>query len=781
MIKNKLAPFLASVLAFFWILIFFQDVIQYPNAHLFNEQGDGIKAFYVYADHIKNDESYHQQRNMNYPYGQTYIFTDGQPAVANVVKFISGFIPFFETHSIAIYNYLILFSFAACAFFTGLILQRLKLPALFVIVGGFCIAAMSPHIWRISGHPTMSYALFFPLSWYLLLLAIDTRFKKRWVVICILNNTFWFFVHPYLGMVITFFYSAYFFFLLVSKNRNRYFSAAPLVYMLLMVCLPLFILKVYTESVDVHLFRSEYPWGFWIFYTTPRWVFLPDVGGFAELVSPLFSIDRDNEVLDLEKLYYVGLAVDAILLMFLFRMVRYARKTNFLQIFKFLQDDHLRISFGASIILLLFSMCIPFMWGLESLVDHASFLRQFRALGRFAWAFYSVSTVAAVYGFYLLFRYLRIKKLKLLSSTFFIIFFSMFLLEAWPVIHERAHWAGIPKNVFNEQLLTDEYKTLIEKVNKEKDKYQCIVTLPFFHVGSENFGVEFTIENIKTSCIVSYWCNMPLMASSAARSPILEAKNIMQFFSPGFIKKAIQDDLPNKKDFLLLYDKSSINDYEKSLIEKSEKIFDNGKFELWSLPYDQVFSDNSGEIWNKYTSTKDSLLHEGIFEVSKSGAVVAYNSFDSSRSDIVYKGSGALKSKKGNSITLFESANSLKQNVDYTLSFWYYNKGELINQVVCAVEECKQDLTDCKWVIVWDPRTSMVIDGDWTLVEKTFQIPDSTEKVKILLAGIIAPQQYIYVDEFLLRESSASVYSVKDPGKQPYLFYNNFWVKGDNK
>ena len=350
----------------------------------------------------------------------------------------------------------------------------------------------------------------------------------------------------------------------------------------------------------------------------------------------------------------------------------------------------------------------------------------------------------------------------------------MFLLEAWPVVKERAHWAGIPNNVFNEHLLTEEYITLIEEVNKKKDKYQCIVTLPFFHVGSENFGVEFTDENIKLSCVVSYWCNMPLMASSAARSPIIEAKNIMQFFSPGFISKAIQDDLPNKKDFLVLYDKSPINAYEKSLLENSEKIFDNGQFELWSLPYDQVFGDNSGEIWDKYDLRKDSLLHEGIFEVSQGGALLAYNSFDTSKSDLVYKGQGALKVKKGNFTTLFESGSALKQNVEYTISFWYYNRGELINQVLLAVEECRQDGTGCKWDLIWDPRTSMMIDGDWTLVEQTFQIPDSTEKVKIIVYGDMAPQQDIYIDEFLLRRADADVYRLVQDGN--VLFRNNWWI-----
>ena len=88
--KRKYAgPLAASFLMMGWLLCFFHAVFFHPNAHLFNDQGDGIKAFFVYADHIKNDESFHQERNMNYPYGQTYVYTDGQPSIANALKLLS--------------------------------------------------------------------------------------------------------------------------------------------------------------------------------------------------------------------------------------------------------------------------------------------------------------------------------------------------------------------------------------------------------------------------------------------------------------------------------------------------------------------------------------------------------------------------------------------------------------------------------------------------------------------------------------------------------------------
>ena len=774
-LKKQSGPLAASLLAFAWIFFFFHDVVIHPNAHMFNEYGDGIKAFYVYADHIKNDVSYHQQRNMNYPYGQTFVFTDGQPAIANAVKFLSQLMPFLLTRSIAIYNCLILGSFILCAWFLALILRRFRLPALFVVLGAFCITALSSQIWRISGHPTMSYACFFPMAWYLLLRIVDSGFRWKWIFLTLLNTTFWFFVHPYLGMVITFFYGFYFLVKLAVDFRKKMFSLRMVLLWILILAAPVVLLKTYTALYDIHQYRSEYPWGFWVFYTAPGPIFLPHSGPFAPVFEYFFN--HKSISWDMEKLNYVGLAIDAILVVMIFRLFRFMIRRRYSRFGVLIQDRALRDSMAAAIFTLLFAMCIPFKWGLQSMVDHIGFLRQFRALGRFGWAFYYVCTVYGVYSFYLVYRFLRTKKLSVLSNTLMVLFFSMFIIEGYPDIKERSKWAVMPKNLFNPGLLPEDLNSLIAEVNKQKESHQCIVTLPFFHVGTENFGVEFTDNNIKTSCMVSYWCNMPMMASSAARSPIIEGRNIMQFFSPGYISKDIQKDLSSKKDFLVLYNKEPLNDEEISVMEKSSKLFDNGKYELWSLSYKEAFRNNSKDYFNKFLALKDSLHVKGDFLVNNPEDTLYYQSYNSLKSEFAYKGKGALEVRKGDFTELFNVDGQLRSEVEYTLSFWYYNKGELRNQAVCVVEECDRDGNNCRWEITCDPRSSMVIDGDWSFVEKKFRLKEPGERIKIFIQGDERSNQKIFIDEFLLRPSETEVYSNSVEGSTSFLFYNNKWIK----
>ena len=72
----------------------------------------------------------------------------------------------------------------------------------------------------------------------------------------------------------------------------------------------------------------------------------------------------------------------------------------------------------------------------------------------------------------------------------------------------------------------------------------------------------------------------------------------------------------------------------------------------------------------------------------------------------------------------------------------------------------------------------MVIDGDWSFVEKKFKVRNGTSKVQILVQGVdTESEQELYIDEFLLRASHIDVYSEMKKGEETFLFYNNLWIR----
>jgi hypothetical protein len=261
--------------------------------------------------------------------------------------------------------------------------------------------------------------------------------------------------------------------------------------------------------------------------------------------------------------------------------------------------------------------------------------------------------------------------------------------------------------------------------------------------------------------VVSYWTNMPLLASSSARSPIIEGKNIMQFFSPPFFTKEIQKDLPDKRSFLILYNHEDLSMIEYYWLMHSKKFLQNDNFELWELPYDAVFKSTAEWEIQHFNEIKKNLKEVNGFFSSNDSDVIVYRNYDDLVSPHVYSHKGPLKGLKKNFTFLIEKTLlNLKPDRDYIVSFWYYNKDELRNQNMCVVGESDSLGKNEVWDISWSPTSSMTIDGDWSLVEKRFRVKRGNEKIAVFLIGDERSEQEICVTNFLLRRADSDVYQL---------------------
>jgi hypothetical protein len=370
-----------------------------------------------------------------------------------------------------------------------------------------------------------------------------------------------------------------------------------------------------------------------------------------------------------------------------------------------------------------------------------------------------VFTVFSLYIMHHIYRYLKMKRMNVMAYTVVSIYFIIYITEAFFPNRFLHDFVKENKNYFALKNLPDDYRKAIDKINEVKNDYQCLVTLPFYHEGTENFGVKYTDNAIFYSMILSYWTNTPLMNSSAARSPIIEGKNIMQFFSPPWFKKDIEQSLPNKKPFLLCYDNEPLNPHEQWMLDHSQKIFEAGSLTIWNLPYDKVFNSDFNDEKVRFNLLKDSLLPDNGLISRTPGAVVFHNDFNNEKSDHIYRGGGAYHGIKRNFNT-FITRQQLHLQADslYTLSFWSYNKDELRNQVLCIIEFCDPDEQNCTWDILWSPKESMVIDGDWSLVEKTFKMPPN-KTFAFSVKGDDRSDMDIYIDDLLLQKANSEVYS----------------------
>jgi hypothetical protein len=759
--------FLTIALTTAFVFAFYHKALLNPGDFLFSDKGDGIKNYYTTLYHIKHDSTYMNFGGMHYPYGELFSYTDGQPALAWPIKYFNkNMNPEFV---VATTNFLMIISIIICSLFIYLILVHFNLPALYASFAAIGIALLQPQLFRMGGHYALSYAFFFPVSWYLLLKFFSTE-KNVYTILLLFTGIVWSFLHPYLGMISSIFIITFWFIYALEKLREKDFKASYYIHAFIQAILPLLIYKFSMSIYDFHTGRTSSPWGMFAYNARAETVFIPNHEPFKPLVEVLWTVKGQSW----EGWAYIGVSAVLICGLMIFRALRYLKNKRFEKLTLPSIPNQLRYAFFASILVLLFSMAYPFQLNMRFLLEWMPFFKQFRSLGRFAWVFYFVFNVFSVFIIYRIYRYLKIKNLRAFANSLVFLSLLFYVIESIPYHKEVSAQITSAENLFNSNKLPDSYKEVISKI--ETEKFQAILPLPFYHGGSENFGISASDKSVKASQVISYYSGLPLIAASLARTSIPESKNIMQLFSPEHYAKAIENDFPSNKSLLILFTKEDLLDEQKWVLEKSTVFFENDEFVLAELMLEHLFNYNYTARLNHFYEVKNKGIQKFDFNVEHENDLILFIDFDEADSDIFYKGKGAAMGKLKDYFTLLDiSSDMLEPETEYTASFWFYNAGESRTQCLAIMEFKNEDGSNVEWNYTVSPQNAHIIDGDWSLITLNFKTPSEKKLIKLFINGDKHAKLDAYVDNLMVQKKNSSVYKVmqEESGKVKSLFYNN--------
>lgn len=740
---------------------------------MLTSEGDGIKTYAVMCGHIRNDSSLTEYQNMNYPYGQTHVFTDGQTLITTFVKGLAVMSPWFEKHSVGIFNCLWLVSFPMCAYFLALIFLRLHLPHWYVIIASTAITLLCPQVFRFEGHLTLTYACIIPAYWYLILRYRETEKPFRFSVVLIILNSLLFFIHPYFTIILVAFTFCFGLFDSLPWFRMAPLNEKKILGYLIQIVLPLIISQSVVASMDQHSGRPLYPAGFFEHFATFSTVFLPIKDPFHSLITTPLGIAQDHW----EGWAYIGIASGLIAIFMIVRAIRCVFRKKFIHILHPVHSHWLTISLFAGIVLLIYSMAVPFRLGGEPLLQVLPLIRQFRSLGRFAWIFYFVFGVCSFYVAWLMTRSLLIKGKKTFAFLFLFAFLSLQMMES--LFQFKAIAGDLTKspNYFNPASVRADYAALVKEVRKIQSEYQCVIPVPFYHIGSDQYTTPDVKESMRGSMVLSYSCNIPLLSSSAARTPVHEAKNIVQFFSPPFIQKEIQKDLLSKKPFLLLKTWEPTDTQEDYWLGRSTLIWENITFKLYRLDYNSVFTPSSDSVYHNIMTELTGFSHPDSGSFTKTGNYFYYNNFDSLEQSHARYGKGCFAGNKNEENRMLnEQKLLLVSGQMYELSFWYNNSEESSNQIDVDFLIRKPGTTSDTLITSISPSRSKIIDGDWSLVSFQFKAFYPDAKYSLRFRKDAHSHQRFYADELLIRPVESDVYAIEkqSSGLINSVFKNNY-------
>jgi hypothetical protein len=760
-----------SLITVFLLTVYHKALLS-PNNYIFSGSGDGLKSYYSSVYQSKDKLSFHFN-GTGYPYGENYLFTDCQPVMTSFIKIISYVFPSVLKYNVGIINLLLLLSIFFTSIILYLILVKYKVNGYFAACTAFFITVLSPQIFRLPAHPFLSYSVAIPLTWYLFLKYQESQKKWKWSIIICLNILIWFLVHSYLGMInVAIFMIYYLLKYLWNIRKNRSFHMVNFSQIVLQFVIPVLAFLLITKTTDKVTGRSTNPYGFMLYNAEAETVFIPIDKPVKPLIQKISKIPDQNW----EGWSYIGIASDLMLFILLvwFVVSLFSKRSKNIMISVF-EQKQLKILLVSAIIILLYSMGYPFIFHLQWIAEKFPIIKQFRSLGRFAWAFYFISTVVTTY---LCWRFFQFFKEKNVLRFFFLILPVTFFIEGIPYHQNISKQITITENYFDAKMLPAGFTEGLRKIDAAQ--YQSIIPLPFFCTGSDNFGKGAPDGSsiYLVSEIFSYYKSLPIMTQLATRTSIWQAKNFMQILSPGYYKKNIKNDLKSNKDFLIVYSNESLNEYEQNYLDRSKLLYKSESFSLYSLSYDILFSNTANEEIGKFNDKIKTLKIKNNFLVNDTSAFLYFDGYEDKKNSTSMEGSGAYSGMLKDYNTLAEiPENTFKADRDYKASFWMYNKGENFGQDMISsmliVQEGEGE--EKEWTTIVDPCTSLCINGDWSLAEINFRVKDPSHKITIIVKGKDNSTKSINADDLLIRENQCEVYKImeEDHGEIKKLFKNN--------
>jgi hypothetical protein len=712
------------------LFILFGKVIFKLNSTYFSGGGDGLKSYYCAIYHAKFDKEANHFNGMNYPWGESMSFTDGQPPVANVVRYIDKHLFPCTDKMVGIFNFLMIFSILLSAVFLFLIFKKFKMPDWYATILAIGISLLSPQIGRLLGHFSLSWGFWIPLLIYLIVLILE---KETWwksilfgvvtLLASLMHMYFFLFSVALVGVCLI--ERLLFFF-----NKKELLKVAA--HFTLQIILPFLLIQ--WIMLDNQLDRTMHPYGFFAYRAYPGSVFLPVNKWYASFVSKFHFIQN----YEWESLAYVGIVASVgFWLLFVKWIITLFKKEK--GKFSFTGNRELNILFWSSFVILLFSFGVPFIFGFEKIRNSIGFLSQLRAVARFSWLFYYVANVIVWIKIYQKFTAIRNRKIGI---AIILVFLGILAFEAF-------NFSKSTTNYLNNEVsqLADSKNQLNEDkwVNDiDAKKYQAIMPLPYFHVGSESSWIEPRCDIARQMYIASLKTGLPCNGVMLGRTSLSQTYKNIELSKTPWKEFRVLNEYPNKKPLLLIVAKcDELNPDEKRLVKSALFSTATPNFDLYEMQIDTLRS-----IPAKYNFP--TRYHNLIDSIENHIAIRKADCFINKTGNI----QDDAKNLKGVKVTrkfqrIMEAPVLFGPSKTGYLRFWVkdFTKDMVVRtQLLIIQSNPDQQTLDEKYSDIF--RHIKTFNGDWALIEIPLELKQPNEIIKLLIKNSVLDGKELFFDEF---------------------------------
>lgn len=739
------------LLSMFCLCFFYGKLLRHPNQIYFSANGDGLQSYYVALYHVKYDVSYWHLDGLNYPYGEQVFFTGCQPFVTNTIKLVSNIIDI-SNYTVGILNLIMLLSIVVSALSLYLIFKHFKLPNFYSGIAGTAIAFLSPQIIRLGGHFSLTYQFAIPLFILLLLKFYKAPTVKKSILIGILT---FFMAGTHFYFFGFFAILSFFYWLILYFSDEQIFSKTKFAtkHIFIQLLSPFLLLQGIIFFIDNVKDRTNFPWGYMTYISNWTGVLYPTnkfyTPVFEKLFTPAFP--------EWEGYAFIGVVAVIIFIGMILLAIRNVLNREFVKVFQITNDKILNTFFWGSFFALLLAFGYPFsIKGCEDWLSNSGPLKQLRGIGRLTWLFYYVINIIA---FYKLYQWASLKshlaKQFWLGIILFFVCYDAYIMsiDKQPNLNNSVEQLNDTQNLLEENKWINEIKT---------DNFQAIITLPYFHVGSENVWISPESEIIKDVFITSIKTGLPTTSLILSRVSLSQTYNNIQIVKGPYRPLDIVKDFKNEKPFLVLVRENELNKEEKFLLSKCKKIKEAKNFNIYELTTetlkhisDYLYAETQDELKNTKTFLVDGL------QSSDSIKTFVYKNYEDQPNTNSFLGNGCLEGKIKDYNVLFKGTIPNMKEGDYVVSFWM---GDFRTDVYprSTVELAFTDSTGAVYgTSYFNPGKNMsVMDGNWALIESNFRLKNKTDQLIVTIwnQDITSDKKRIHLDELLIRPTETRIF-----------------------
>ncbi len=747
---------------------FYGNLFGKLNETSFASGGDGLQTYLNIDYHVRYDTSYMSCNSMNYPYGENVFFTNNPPLFSNTVKFISNNIKDISGETIGIFNTLLLLLLAVTPIVLYLIMIELGIGKIVAVFSSLAITFLTPQLDRFGGHFNLSIVCAIPLMILLLL-----KFFKRpsvWLSFLIFLTVMagamtHLYFYGIFAILILFFYGS----LVVDRRKLFHHNATVVAHFLVQLVLPYLLLQLMIGNQIAD--RPAYPWGFLYYRAYPQSVFLPLGKPYAQFLNGEINTSH----IDWEGYAFVGVIAFISTMFFLVRMVIFCFKKNFGSAFVVTPNRNINILFWAGIAGLLYSFGIPFILGLEWMVDLIGPVRQMRGVGRFAWLFYYCMNIVTIYW---LWEWWKKSGLKILKTIALIAAILIMLTDAWYNVRNRGFSLENTMPAFFDPELKHRDNQWMLKT--DPNQYQAIISVPYFHVGSENTWIDGGCDIINRTFTIIRNSGLPSVGTMLSRTSINQTFENVQFMLGPVSAYTDMSRFPNKKPFLLLAANCEmLSSFEKELIARAKQIDSLDLFGIYELPFESFseVADSIADITKQEFKTSSLFKHQMLRSTDSMKTFVFMN-FDSLSAPVSYVGEGCYSSPGKESGIVF-SGNLPRADTSfrYRLSFWLNDiRSDLYARTLIRLIEKDEngiEVNNQSWQAF---KAIEKIDGSWALINVEFQLKDPSDEITVIINNRLLGNKNIYIDNLLIFRDGTVNFQVSD---DRIIKNNRFYISSE--